>query len=36
MLAHAVAPESLAEVITGLVGDRFGPVSGALIPTYGE
>jgi NAD(P)-dependent dehydrogenase (short-subunit alcohol dehydrogenase family) len=34
-LTHAVAPEAIAEVITFLVSDAAGPVSGAILPAYG-
>jgi NAD(P)-dependent dehydrogenase (short-subunit alcohol dehydrogenase family) len=35
VLAHAVSPEAIADVIVYLVSDPATPVSGAVLPAYG-
>jgi NAD(P)-dependent dehydrogenase (short-subunit alcohol dehydrogenase family) len=35
LMAHAVAPEAIAELIAFLVSDAAEPVSGAILPAYG-
>jgi len=35
VMAHAVAPEAIAEAILFLVSDGSAPISGAIVPVYG-
>jgi NAD(P)-dependent dehydrogenase (short-subunit alcohol dehydrogenase family) len=35
LLAHAVSPEAIADIIVYLVSDAATPVSGAIVPAYG-
>ena len=35
VLAHAVAPEAIAEVVAFLVSEAATPISGAVLPAYG-
>lgn len=35
MLTSAVEPEAIADVIAFLVSEAAGPISGAVLPTYG-
>jgi NAD(P)-dependent dehydrogenase (short-subunit alcohol dehydrogenase family) len=35
VLAHAVAPDAIAEVVAFLVSEAAAPISGAILPAYG-
>lgn len=35
LLAHAVAPEAIANIVAFLAGDLAAPISGAIVPAYG-
>jgi hypothetical protein len=35
VLAQAVAPEAIAEVVAFLVSEAATPISGAILPAYG-
>ena len=35
MLAHAVAPDAVADIIAFLVSDAASPISGVILPAYG-
>ena len=35
VMAHAVAPQAIADVIAFLVSDAAAPVNGGILPAYG-
>jgi len=35
VLAHAVSPEAIADLVVYLVSDAAAPISGAVVPAYG-
>jgi NAD(P)-dependent dehydrogenase (short-subunit alcohol dehydrogenase family) len=36
VMAHAVAPQAIADIIAFLVSDQAAPVSSAIVPAYGD